>query len=57
VGDRFEAGGGASGAAGIRVLQFRATRPESHKLRLKNWQEWEGEDSVTDRFDANIIVT
>jgi predicted secreted protein len=56
VGDRFEAGGPAIGAAGVRVLQFRATRPGSHKLRLKNWQEWEGEDSITDRFEANVVV-
>jgi len=57
VEDGFEAGGGGIGAAGVRVLQFRATRPGSHKLHLKNWREWEGEASVTERFDANIIVT
>jgi predicted secreted protein len=56
VGDRFEAGGAAIGAAGERVFQFRATRAGSHKLRLKNWREWEAEASVTDRFEANIIV-
>jgi|SRR5215204_3700833 predicted secreted protein len=56
VGDDFEAGGGAIGAAGVRVFEFRATRPGSHKLRLKNWREWEGEDSVIDRFEADIDV-
>ncbi len=56
VEDSFEAGGAAIGAAGVRVLQFRATRPGSHELRLKNWREWEGEDSVINRFGINIIV-
>jgi predicted secreted protein len=56
VGDSFEAGGAAIGAAGVRVLQFRATRPGSHELRLKNWREWEGESSVANRFGAHIIV-
>jgi inhibitor of cysteine peptidase len=56
VGDDFEAGGGAIGAAGERVLEFRATRPGSHKLRLKNWREWEGDASVIDRFEADIVT-
>lgn len=56
VEDDFELGGPAVGAAGTRVLLFRATRPGSHTLRLKNWREWEGESSVTDRFEANIVV-
>jgi predicted secreted protein len=56
VGDRFEEGGPAIGAAGARVFQFRTPRAGLHKLRLKNWREWEGETSVIDRFDANIIV-
>jgi predicted secreted protein len=56
VGDRFEAGGDAIGAAGVRVSEFRATRAGSHELRLRNWREWEGEDSVIDRFEANVVV-
>lgn len=56
VGDSFEAGAAAIGAAGVRVLQFRATLPGSRELRLKYWREWEGEDSVTNRFNINIIV-
>jgi inhibitor of cysteine peptidase len=56
VGDSFEAGGATIGATGVRVLQFRATRPGSHELRLKYWREWEGEDSVANRFGINIIV-
>ena len=56
VGDTFEAGSAAIGAAGVRVLRFRATRPGLHELRLKNWREWEGESSVANRFGAHIIV-
>jgi inhibitor of cysteine peptidase len=56
VRDDFEAGGGAIGAAGVRVLEFRATHPALYRIRLKNWREWEGEDSVIDRFEANVVV-
>jgi inhibitor of cysteine peptidase len=56
VGDSFEAGGAALGAAGVRVFRFRAARPGSLELRLKHWREWEGEASVTDRFEALIIA-
>jgi predicted secreted protein len=56
IGDRFELGGSAIGAAGVRVFEFRATRVGEHELRLKNWREWEGESSVIDRFDAKIVV-
>ena len=56
VGDHFE-GGGAIGAAGIRQLQFRAIRAGSSELRMKNWQEWEGEASVISRFVVEVIVS
>ena len=56
VGDSFDAGSAAIGAAGVRVLRFRATRPGLCELRLKNWREWEGETSVANRFGAHIIV-
>ena len=55
IDDRFE-GGGAIGAAGIRVLQFRAASLGTCDLRLKNWCAWEGETSVIDRFDLKVTV-
>lgn len=55
VGDRFEAGG-AIGGAGVRELQFRPAQAGTHELCLKNWREWEGDDSVVERFAARIIV-
>ncbi len=55
VGDRFKTGE-AIGAAGTRELQFRTTKTGSYGFNMKNWCEWEGESSVTDRFDAKVIV-
>lgn len=55
VGDHFE-GGGAIGGAGVRLLQFRAIRAGSSELRMKNWQEWEGEASVISRFVVEVII-
>ena len=48
--------GGAVGAGGVRVLRFRVKRGGSHELRMKNWREWEGEDSVIGRFTVKIRV-
>jgi inhibitor of cysteine peptidase len=55
VGDHFE-GGGAIGAAGVRLFQFRADHTGSYKLQMKNWREWEGEASVISRFIVEGIV-
>jgi inhibitor of cysteine peptidase len=55
LGSRFESGG-AVGAAGVRVFQFRAPRAGNYELRLKQWREWEGESSVTARFNATIVA-
>ncbi len=56
VGDSFEGTGGAIGAAGARVFRFRAVRPGSNTLRIKNWREWEGESSIIGRFNATVLV-
>jgi len=55
IDDRFEAGG-AIGAAGFRVLEFRTTSLGTCELRAKNWCAWEGENSVIDRFDLRITT-
>jgi predicted secreted protein len=55
VGDRADPAG-AIGGTGARELQFRATAPGSHELRMKQWREWEGEGSVIDRFAVTIVV-
>ena len=56
VNDQFEPGG-AVGAAGVRVLQFRCPNVGEYELRLKNRREWEGDASIVGRFDAKILVT
>ena len=56
VGDGYaESGPLAPGAGWVRVFQFRAVRPGSHTIRLKNWREWSGE--VSGRFEATVVVT
>ena len=56
VGDRFEPGG-AIGAAGVRVLEFRAARRGTHAIRLQNRREWEGTGSAVDQFETTVVVT
>ena len=57
IDDHFEVeAGGAIGAGGIRVFQFRSTRVGSYELLMKNWREWENESSVLARFIVKIIV-
>jgi inhibitor of cysteine peptidase len=55
VSDRPEPGAGI-GAAGARVLQFRAVRPGTHRLRLRNWRDWEGEKSAIEHFEVTMNV-
>jgi predicted secreted protein len=44
------------GRGGIREFRFRAICPGSARLELKNWQPWEGEASVTERFAVQITI-
>jgi predicted secreted protein len=55
VGDRFEPGG-AIGAAGVRVFEFRAARRGTHAIRLQNRREWEGAGSAVDQFETTVAV-
>jgi len=56
IDDDFEISSKAMGSGGERVFQFRAASPGSHELHLKNWREWEGDKSITKRFDVNLLV-
>ena len=56
AGDEHEANE-APGASGVRVLRFRPRGPGTYTLRLKHWRPWEGEPSVTDRFEVGVIAT
>ncbi len=48
--------GSGLGASGWRTLTFKATSPGTTQLRLKYWREWEGERSVTQRFEITLQV-
>ena len=55
--DNFEQPGPTlPGAAGQRVLAFHANLPGSYVLRAKLWREWEGDRSVTARYEFPIVV-
>ena len=54
--DRNTPSGTAPGAAGIRELGFRASVPGDHVLRLKQWRDWQGEQSVIGRYRIDVHV-
>ncbi len=56
IGSDFRFGSGGIGAGGMRILHFRAAAIGVILLRLKRWQEWEGESSVDARFSVSIAV-
>ena len=56
VSNRFQEAGEAAGAAGMRVLQYRATWVGSYGLRVQNRREWEGAESAIEEFTATIVV-
>lgn len=56
VGESFERSGEAIGAGGVRVFQFRALEAGSHRLSIRKWRDWEGENSIIERFYATIVV-
>lgn len=56
VGDSFERAGDAMGTGGVRVLQFRILEKGSHRLSIRKWRDWEGENSIIDRFYITIVV-
>lgn len=57
VDDRFDPGGGAPGGGGTRVLTFATSGAGTCKVLLKHLREWEGDASVTERWDATVVVT
>jgi inhibitor of cysteine peptidase len=45
------------GGGGTRVFSFEAKAVGTTPIRLKKWREWEGDDSVIDRFGVTVSVT
>jgi inhibitor of cysteine peptidase len=54
--DKFEKASDATGSAGLRIFQFRASGTGLNKLEIKNMRDWEGDRSVIDRFSVMISV-
>ena len=48
------AAGGGLGGGGTRVFRYEIPAKRRSHIRLKLWRAWEGERSVTRRFDAWI---
>src|SRR5512135_201194 len=44
------------GAGGLRTFAFSAKSPGRTPLRLKLWREWEGDRSVIQWFEVDVIV-
>jgi len=48
--------GSGFGGGGVRRFTFNAIGSGETILALKNWRDWEGEDSAIDRFQVTIVV-
>ena len=46
----------AIGAGGEVSFIFRAKKPGSGEIALKNWRHWEGDSSVTNRFRVRLRI-
>ncbi|MGJ8745635.1 protease inhibitor I42 family protein [Polaribacter sp.] len=44
------------GGSGKRVVEFIAKELGEVSIKLKYWQEWNGDDSIDDRFAVTILV-
>jgi inhibitor of cysteine peptidase len=51
------AGQGRTGAGGMRRLFFRAAAEGAGRLALKLHREWEGDPSITNRFEVGVKVS
>ena len=43
------------GGGGIRQFRFQFQGPGGAEIALKEWQPWEGESSVNNRFRAELV--
>lgn len=48
---------GVMGAGGQVTFTFTGKAPGDGSIHLKNWREWEGDSSITARFDLMVKVT
>lgn len=57
AGDRFDPGGGAPGAAGVRRFTWQAEAPGAGVLGLALRRAWDPAGSDADRFGLGVTVT
>lgn len=43
------------GSGGMREFRFRVSSASRGRIALKHWQEWEGDPSVTDRYEIDVL--
>ncbi|PJN50711.1 protease inhibitor I42 family protein [Bacillus mycoides] len=53
--DNFKIGN-KIGEMGLRIFKFQVMDEGLCKLKLKNWRDWEGDSSIIDKFQIQIIV-
>ena len=51
------ASGGGVGGGGTRTFTLLAAGAGTAPLRFKLWREWEGDKSITQRFEVNLRVS
>lgn len=55
--DSFELGPSPQiGSGGVREFRFRVRGAQPGRIELKQWQAWEGEASVTQRYAVEILA-
>lgn len=45
------------GSGGESQWSIKAVVPGATTLRLKHWREWEGEGSVTERYEVGLVIS
>lgn len=55
--DYIQAPSPGVGAGGQHIWTFKAKKSGSARIALKLWRAWEGDKSITERFEATIHVT
>jgi len=56
-GSSFDQDSVAAGVGGIRTFHCETIGNGVTKLRAKLWRPWQGDSSVTERFDVTVEVT
>jgi inhibitor of cysteine peptidase len=51
-----QAPGTGVGGGGRKRFVFEASKPGTCRLAFKLWREWEGDRSITQRFEVTIVV-